>query len=281
MPEGRHEPIISRELYERVQEVLTGRSRPVVKKRYYAYTNYIKCGVCGGNISGMIAKGIVYYRCIKCTGLHYVSETELEQQIEETIEAMTVDEDFLKLALEEINKANEKEVGNRDIILKRQRVALQRCQSKLDNLVRLKISPDNTDGSLMGDNEFMAQKKEIILEKEKIQEKMNDIDQNNQNWYDLAVDYVNFAHRLKEKFKNASPEEKRDIFLFVYYNPIITDKNLINTVSEPHNLIISWNREKTATITSKNLQHTQQDGTSVPSCLLVRSGRDSNPRPPA
>jgi hypothetical protein len=125
----------------------------------------------------------------------------------------------------------------------------------------------------------VARKKEIILEKEKIQEKMDDTDKSGQNWFDLAVDYVNFTHRLKEKFKNASPEEKREIFLFVYYNPILTDKTLTNSVSKPHNLIISWNTKKAATITSKNLQHTQQDGTCVPSCLLVRSGRDSDPRP--
>lgn len=267
LPDGRHEPIISRELYNRVQAELHRRNRPVVKKRYYTYTNYMKCGVCGGNISGMMSKGKVYYRCIKCTGLHYVPESELEAQIAETIESMSVDEDFLKLALEEINKSNELKIGNRDIILKNQQSALVKCQAKLDNLVRLKISPDNADGSLLGDEEFVARKKEIILEKEKIQEKMNDTDQSGQNWFDLAVDYINFTHQLKEKFKNASPEEKRDIFLFVYYNPILTDKTLTNSVSKPHNLIISWNRQNLATTTEDFVQHTQQDGTCVPSCL--------------
>lgn len=279
LPDGRHEPIISRELYNRVQEELHRRTRPVVKKRYYTYTNFMKCGACGGNISGMVAKGIIYYRCIKCTGLHYISELELESQIAQTIDSMTVDEDFLKLALEEINKANEQEIGNRDNILKRQQTALIRCQAKMDNLVRLKISPDNTDGSLMGDEEFMAQKKEIVLEKEKIQEKMGDVDQSSQNWFDLAVDYVNFTCRLKEKFKNASPEEKREIFLFVYYNPILTDKTLANSTVLPHNFIISWNRENVATRTEDLVQHTQKEDPFGPSCCLVRSGRDSNSRP--
>jgi site-specific DNA recombinase len=281
LPDGKHEPIISRELYHKVQEELHGKRRPVMKKRYYTYTNFIKCGTCGGNISGMMAKGITYYRCTKCTGLSYIPESELEEQIIKTIKEMTIDEDFLKLALEEINKANEKEIGNRDLILKKQEVALKRCQAQLDNLVRLKISPDNSDGSLLGDEEFVGQKKEILLEKEKIQEKMGDVDDNCQSWFNLATDYVNFTYKLSEKFKTASPEERREVFQFIYYNPLLSNKRLMNSDSAPHNFIISFNTEKMATTTTENLLGKQKEGDLVPSCLLVRNGRDSNPRPPA
>ncbi len=281
LPDGRHEPLISRELYNKVQEELHGKRRPVKKKKYYTYTNFIKCGVCGGNISGMTAKSITYYRCTKCTGLQYIPETELEEQIVKTIEKMTIDEDFLKLALEEINKANEREIGNRDLILKKQELALKRCQTKLDNLVRLKISPENADGSLLRDDEFMAQKKEILLEKEKIQEKMEDANQNNQNWFDLATEYVNFTYKLSEKFKTASIEERREIFQFVYYNPILSDKKLINSDALPHNFIISAKAQNLATLTREKLLGKQKEGDLTPSCLLGRNGRDSNPRPPA
>ena len=229
----------------------------------------------------MKAKGITYYRCTKCTGLSYIPESELETQITKTIEEMTIDEDFLKLALEEINKANEKEIGNRDLILKKQKTALRRCQAQLDNLVRLKISPDNSDGSLLGDDEFTTQKKEILMEKQRIQEKMGDVDKTSQNWFDLATDYVNFTYKLSEKFKTASPEERREIFQFVYYNPILTDKTLINSKAEPHNFIISAKAGEMATTTRENLLGKQKEGHIVPSCCLGRNGRDSNPRPPA
>ena len=270
LPDAKHEPIISRELYNKVQEELHGKRRPVQKKRYYTYTNFIKCGVCGSNISGMQAKGITYYRCTKCTGIQYIPETELEVQIVKTIKKMSIDEDFLKLALEEINKANEKEIDNRDLILKRQETALKRCQTKLDNLVRLKISPENVDGTLLGDEEFMTQKKEILFEKEKIKEKMGDTDQNSQNWFDLATDYVNFTYKLSEKFKTASPEEKREVFQFIYYNPILSEKKLMNSNAEPHNFIISLKSEKTATLTREKLLGKQKEGVLQPSCLLRR-----------
>ncbi len=270
LPDARHDPIISRELYNKVQEELHGKRRPVKKKKYYTYTNFIKCGVCGGNISGMTAKGITYYRCTKCTGLQYIPETELEEQVVKTIEKMTIDKDFLKLALEEINKANEKEIGNRDLILKKQESGLKRCQTKLDNLVRLKISPENMDGSLLGDKEFITQKKEILTEKGKIKEKMGDVDGICQNWFDLATEYVNFTYKLSEKFKTASIEERREIFQFVYYNPVLSDKKLINSNTLPHNFIISAKAENSATLTREKLLGKQKEGDLVPSCLLGR-----------
>ncbi len=217
----------------------------------------------------------------KTTGLSYIPESDLEKQITNTIEEMTIDEDFLKLALEEINKANEKEIDNKDLILKKQESSLKRCQSKLDNLVRLKISPENVDGLLLGDEKFMTQKKEILMEKKRIQEKMGDVDDSCQNWFDLATEYVNFTYRLSKKFKTASIEERREIFQFVYYNPVLSDKKLINSNALPHNFIISAKAEKEATLTSKKLLGKQKEGDLVPSCLLGRSERDSNPRPPA
>jgi hypothetical protein len=55
----------------------------------------------------------------------------------------------------------------------------------------------------------------------------------------------------------------------------------MNSDSAPHNFIISFNTEKIATRTGENLLGEQKEGDLRPSFLLVRNGRDSNPRPPA
>lgn len=108
------------------------------------------------------------------------------------------------------------------------------------------------------------------MEKQRIQEKMGDVDKTSQNWFDLATDYVNFTYKLSEKFKTASQEERREIFQFVYYNPILSEKKLINSNAEPHNFIISAKTENMATTTANNLLGKQKEGHFVPSCLLRR-----------
>ena len=196
LPEAtKHDPIVNKELFNRVQEVLGSKSKPHKAHNYYPYTNFMKCGVCGGNISGIFvkAKNKTYYRCIKCRKKAYFPAEELEKQIENVVEKLSIDEDFLKLAIEEINKANEMEISKSKAIQKQQQTALNRCRIKMENLVKLKISPENTDGSLLSDGEFISQKKDILIEEKTIKEKIGDTDQNKNNWFDNCVDYFNFT----------------------------------------------------------------------------------------
>jgi DNA invertase Pin-like site-specific DNA recombinase len=257
LPENtRHDPLISRALFERVQSVLGLKSKPFKAKRFYTYTNYIHCSDCGGNISGLTTKGHVYYRCTKCTDKSYIREVELEKEIIKHVKSITIDEDFYKLAMEEINKANEEEIKKKDLILDQQHRAVNRCNEKMDNLIRLKISPDNRDGLLLSDGEFLKQKQEILLEQSDIKEKLNDTEANVKNWYDLCVNYVDFAKNLAKKFETGSPEIKRDIFKFVYYNPTLKEKVLNVSIGSPHKYIAEYNALKTfpgiSVITTEN-----------------------------
>lgn len=278
--ETRHDPIVTKELYDRVQEVLGLRSRPIGTKKFYSYSNIIKCGVCGGNISGLMVKGHTYYRCCKCIGRSYTREEDIEAQIIEVLNSLTIDDDFYKLAMEEINKANEKEVSNRDEIKKQQFRELDRCQIRLDNLLKLKISPDNKNGDLLSDEEFGEEKRDTLSQMRGIREKIADFEQKNSNWFDQCVNYVNFTKNLYSKFEDADPEDKRDIFQFVFHNPTITDKILVNQGKNPHNFIISFNEEKQSTITTKNRLNKTKTRVLTPVSDNWRTGRDSNSQLP-
>ncbi len=279
--ETKHESIISKELFERVQEVLGLRSLPVSKKRFYVYSNLMTCGVCGGNISGITAKGHTYYRCCKCTGLSYVKEDEVEGQTLEKLKQLTADEEFYQLAMQEANRENEKEILQRDAIKKQQQLELSRCQQRLDNLLRLKISPDNKDGELLSDEEFINQKKETLEEMRIIKEKMGEIESQGQHWFDLCVSYVDFMKNLADRFENGSPELKRDIFQFIYYNPSITSKTLGFNILSPHKYIYEYNTESKATITTENPLNISKKDAFASSCSILRTGRDLNSQPPA
>ena len=61
---GSHTPLISRELFERVQDVLHGRSRPKRSKHQFAYTGLLRCGYDGCAVTAERKKGkYTYYRC--------------------------------------------------------------------------------------------------------------------------------------------------------------------------------------------------------------------------
>ena len=90
---GKHEPLISKELFDEVQKQLK-RDSIVRQSREFAFTKLITCGLCGSTFSaeekykqlkdGTVAK-YIYYGCGRARDLHckntYLREEELIEQI--------------------------------------------------------------------------------------------------------------------------------------------------------------------------------------------------------
>ena len=84
--QGSHEPLVSRELWERVQGIMDGRRVKKYRKgkRDFAFSRMISCGHCGCSVVGEMKKQkYVYYHCTghkgKC-GEPYVREEVLEEK---------------------------------------------------------------------------------------------------------------------------------------------------------------------------------------------------------
>ena len=64
--QGIHEPLVSRVVWERCQEILDGRHQKKHRKTKhdFAFSGFITCGHCGCSLVGEIKKGrYVYYHC--------------------------------------------------------------------------------------------------------------------------------------------------------------------------------------------------------------------------
>lgn len=99
--QGVHTPIVSRELWQRVQERLAGRYTAKLRtaKHDFAFSGLIKCGHCGCALVGDIKKGkYVYYRCTgykqKC-GEPYTRESVLEAQFTGLLRQLHFDDEML------------------------------------------------------------------------------------------------------------------------------------------------------------------------------------------
>ena len=83
---GTHEPIISKELFDRVQEVMKekGRRRTRQQKHHWAFQGMLTCGHCGCTLTAEIKKDrYIYYRCTGYKGKcpeKYVREEEVARQ---------------------------------------------------------------------------------------------------------------------------------------------------------------------------------------------------------
>ena len=277
--EFRHSPIISRELFRRNQEVLGSFSHPVGAATFYPYSNFIRCDLCQGIISGMTAKGSSYYRCVRCKGIGYTREDVIEKQILSEIGKLAIDEDFLRLTIEELNKANVQETGLYDAVRLQQDRTLQNCDIQLDNLLKLKISPTNADGSLMNDEAYAKKQKELLAERKLLQQKRADTEQGKLQWHNKCVEYFNFTCNLQTKYPALSPQKKREVFQFFYYNPVLKQKLVLNTDKKRYQFIIDLKNEITLTTTANSSLGKTKTAYADAVCSVMRVGRDSNPQP--
>jgi DNA invertase Pin-like site-specific DNA recombinase len=103
---GAHQPLITKEFFNKVQLELTKKNRQTrIYRKDFAYTNLIKCGLCGSTVSaeekfkvlkdGSIAR-YVYYGCNRTKDIHcklrYIREEELIKQLCDIVDQLSIDE---------------------------------------------------------------------------------------------------------------------------------------------------------------------------------------------
>jgi hypothetical protein len=263
--QGAYEPMITPEEYDKVQILLGRKGRPRPKKYNFAFTGLIRCGECGTMVTAeeknqvicsnckykfssnnrlecpkcntLIEKmknptilKYVYYHCTKrknpkCTQ-GSIEVKELERQIDEYLSKIHISERFKNWAIKYLKEENEKETTSREAILSSQRRAYDNCLKKLNNLFQLKISPLNTDGSLLSDEEYAKRKAELIREKARLEEILKDTGRRVKKWLDIAEKTFNFACYARYWFENGTPEEKKTILQAFGSNLTLKDKKL-------------------------------------------------------
>ena len=273
---GEHEPMITQDEYDRVQILLGRKGKPRLKKHQFAFTGLIRCGECGAMVTAEEKNQIicpnckhkfslnnkvacpycktpiekmknprllhyVYYHCTKkinpgCSQ-ESITEKELEKQIDLYLSKIQISEAFKDWAIKYLNEENEREIHSRQAILSSQRKAYEACLRKLDNLFQLKISPENSDDSLISDEEYKKHKAELLKEKTRLEEILNDRSNNVEKWLETGEKIFNFACYARYWFKNGSPQEKFEILRALGSNLILKDKKLIIELHFPFQAI--------------------------------------------
>lgn len=130
---GKHEPIITKELFDQVQEQVKSQVLRVESKEF-AFTKLMACGLCGSGIcadekfkkqkNGNIHRH-VYYGCTKARDKNckcgYINEIDLIKQFEDLLDTISIDEigikEKIKCEVEKIKKFQSIVLGSREKIV--------------------------------------------------------------------------------------------------------------------------------------------------------------------
>ena len=152
--EGKHEPMITLQEYDRVQKLLGRKGRPRPQTHKFPFTGIIRCAECGCLYTAETKTKFVkktglltdytYYHCtrrkkdVKCTQTEALKDDKLEEQIEDEINKYKIIPEFLNWALEDLNEKNDTEIEDRSKVYEMQHKALTQTQNELDELTRMR-----------------------------------------------------------------------------------------------------------------------------------------------
>ena len=130
---GVHEPIVSQQLFDRVQDKLHGRGTSKTK-HHFPFRGFLTCGYCGCRLTATIVKGkYIYYHCTNGHGKckqPYVRQDVLAERLRSVVDNVHLPEEVAAALIEQI-RDGERE---RETKLRERMEKLQEESSRLRGL---------------------------------------------------------------------------------------------------------------------------------------------------
>lgn len=238
---GSHPPIISRELFDSVQQVFNRANRPRRQKHEFAFAGLLQCAHDGCAITAEIKKQrYVYYHCTGFRGkcdLPYLREEELADRLGQVLANIHIPDAVLaqlKHSLATDHQRNQQAV----------REQRQRLQQRLST-IRQRLDQaylDKLDGKI--DVAFWERKStEWRAEEQQVATALAGLDQPNQDRLLDASRILELANKAHFLYVSQNPIEKAKLLKMVLSNCVIDRATLYPTYRKPFDLI--FQRAKT------------------------------------
>lgn len=243
---GEYETLITKELSDRVQDVLHNRSKPKKQHFDWAYAGLFDCGCdCGASIIFETKKK--YYkktnrsaeysyarsskRCGQCLEKG-ITLNDLEKQIIEKVEEVSIDENKWKLGLELLQAKYQCESNTQSVITENLNRLRTKIKNELDGYFKMRAREEMTA------EDFKEKKDKLSLEIYQTEEKINNAMHNEKNWLELAIDFMNTAFQAKEMILSKDLNIKRTAVKKIGWNLKLKNGELVWTYQMPYDVLL-------------------------------------------
>jgi site-specific DNA recombinase len=240
---GSHEPLVTVEVWQRVQQLLNARAEKKTRsvKHDFAYKGLVHCGHCGCLMVGEIKKGrYVYYHCTgnrgKC-GEPYTRQGVLTDAFAAILREFVIPQPVLDWLGDAVLESDRTEQEVREQTVKQWRSRYVQIQSRMEMMY-----DDKLDGRISQEI-FDKKAAEGRTQQEELLRKIQEIQSATPAPIDHAVDMLGLTSRASELFLEQPAREQRHLISVVV--KVATWKNcaLRTTLFEPFEILRHSNRE--------------------------------------
>jgi site-specific DNA recombinase len=234
--QGKHEPMITLDEYDKVQLLLGRKGKPRPKTHLFPYTGIIRCGECGCMITATAKiklikktgklKSFTYYYCTRrkrntpCTQRAATTVQQLEKQIEQVLADHCMLPELARWAVNILRNNTDEELAESARIRESKDRALRAARQQLDNLTRMRYS------DLINDEEFLRERTALQGQIARLKEEMSRTDPTVASSLQQVEDVFVFASRAREAFIHGDVQTKRSILTSLGENFSLKDGKL-------------------------------------------------------
>jgi DNA invertase Pin-like site-specific DNA recombinase len=235
--QGNHEPLISTEVWDRVQRILNERKEHQTKgvRREFPFTGIVRCGHCGLSMVAELKKGrYVYYHCTghrgKCPEPYTRQET-LVNEFAGTLGELVVPQEVVDWLAQEVTSTDQTQQAARAATIKRWEAELGRLQHRLNTLYE-----DRLDGRIT--KTFYDEKSKAIQEQvAEVERKLTATRTAELPPLTTALDILRLTSNACHAFREQPEPEQRKLLTMMIKEAEWRDGRLRTTLLEPFELL--------------------------------------------
>jgi DNA invertase Pin-like site-specific DNA recombinase len=195
--EGKHQPVVSKKIFDKAQEVLKQRGRPrhKAKNEPKAFCGLLSCAKCGMGITAEVQKGHTYYRCTKKRGncsQPYIREEELNRQLSQLLQKFSLRPDWAAGMREMLEKDKAEAAQSATAFVQEAKGKIQSISLKLQRLL------DGYLDQVIEQETYRSEKAKLLSEKKSLEEQSTRLEQKRTGWLEPMAEWIKEASSLSK-----------------------------------------------------------------------------------
>lgn len=240
--EGRHQPIISKKLFEQTQNVLAGRTITTTNKnsldKVFLFRKLLTCKNCQYRLIGEKQKDYLYYRC-HTSGCPQktIREELIDQPFQTVLQKLQFNQKETACFSDWFKSRHRQAEQNIEAERKALNLNLEQTQSRLSRLTDALV--DNVI-----DRELFVQKKNSLIQTEhELKEKLTKVETVEPEALQKTEKFLELASSAYLSYKMASFQNKRDLVKTVASNFFVREKSVSIKLNLPFEMVVNGKSE--------------------------------------
>ena len=217
--EGIQEPLISKKLFDQVQEVLHIRCHSWAQERpVKQYTGLLRCGECGMMVTAEVKKKFykrtnreaiyTYYHCTKKSknqhcSQSYIREEELDRQLSEILQTVSLSKDWAEKMIQKLDNEKNETAQSFPACVAEKRDTIRAITVKLQRLLDSYLDQD------IDKEEYRPRKAKLLSDKKTLEESISRLQHTQTSWLEPMRKWIIEASEVEQIARGEDKNAKK------------------------------------------------------------------------